>query len=33
MSPVHNSLGFAYFNMDRTELALRNYAKPYQALC
>ena len=24
---VHNALGFAYFNMDRTELALRNYAK------
>ena len=27
MAQVHNALGFAYFNMDRTELALRNYNK------
>lgn len=24
---VHNALGFAYFNMDRSELALKNYRK------
>ena len=24
---VHNALGFAYFNMERTELALKNYAR------
>ena len=24
---VHNALGFAYFNMDRTELATKNYRK------
>ena len=24
---VHNALGFAYFNMERTELALRNYGR------
>ncbi len=24
---MHNALGFAYFNMERTELALRNYGR------
>jgi Flp pilus assembly protein TadD len=24
---VHNALGFAYFNMDRTELAVKNYRR------
>ena len=24
---VHNALGFAYFNMDRTELATKNYRR------
>ncbi len=24
---VHNALGFAYFNMQRTELAVKNYRK------
>lgn len=24
---MHNALGFAYFNMQRTELALKNYRK------
>ena len=24
---VHNALGFAYFNMDRSELALKNYRR------
>ena len=24
---VHNALGFAYFNMDRSELALKNYKR------
>ena len=27
LSQVHNALGFAYFNMERTELALRNYGR------
>ena len=27
LAQVHNALGFAYFNMERTELALKNYAK------
>ncbi len=24
---MHNALGFAYFNMDRSELALKNYRR------
>lgn len=24
---VHNALGFAYFNMDRSELAMKNYRR------
>ncbi|CAL5220239.1 g2218 [Coccomyxa viridis] len=27
LAQVHNALGFAYFNMDRSELALKNYKR------
>jgi len=27
LAQVHNALGFAYFNMERSELALKNYKR------